>query len=355
MPSTNTAVTLRATDNDDLLAFVFVMETVAANLGGMITPFGSPQNLYLYQYYALGIGDFLRIMALPFAVSTLLIVLTCLFVRRTPHEPVTFPLHVHTAKDAHAEQHEGKVVLMNEAVHTVQREVADPQPVQPDLPYDCDAIGCLCAPRHAAAVIYACPLRRVRPHRNHGRTGIQQEAHRRIVDAALRVIVPAAVRDEAAAIIVGEPAIGETQVADALMSFGLDIHARARSAGDLASSGAGEARLGDFVVVPAGDAHSLAPVGIARQVDQPAPDSRGRHIDPVEVDTVFGVVMGMDVAQRLRAQVVAQGHSIAADLPAGVAIFAAEDVGFEISVQLDIGNFYRAAAFHGRDHRLIRP
>lgn len=89
-----TAVTLRATGNDDLLAFVFVMETVAANLGGMITPFGSPQNLYLYQFYALGIGDFLRIMALPFAVSAVLVVLTCLFVRRTRHEPVVFPHEV---------------------------------------------------------------------------------------------------------------------------------------------------------------------------------------------------------------------------------------------------------------------
>lgn len=89
-----TAVTLRATGNDDLLAFVFVMETVAANLGGMITPFGSPQNLYLYQYYALGIGDFLRIMALPFAVSAALVVLTCLFVRRTRHESVVLPHRV---------------------------------------------------------------------------------------------------------------------------------------------------------------------------------------------------------------------------------------------------------------------
>ncbi|WGX99020.1 SLC13 family permease [Nocardioides sp. L-11A] len=86
-----TAVTLRATGNDDLLAYVFVLEAVAANLGGMITPFGSPQNLYLYQHYALGIGDFLRIMALPFAASVVLIVLACLPIRRTPHEPVAFP------------------------------------------------------------------------------------------------------------------------------------------------------------------------------------------------------------------------------------------------------------------------
>lgn len=89
-----TALTLRVTGNDDLLAYVFVMEAVAANLGGMITPFGSPQNLFLYQYYALGIGDFLRIMALPFALSAVLVVLACLPVRPTPHEPVSFPHRV---------------------------------------------------------------------------------------------------------------------------------------------------------------------------------------------------------------------------------------------------------------------
>lgn len=84
-----TALVLRATGNDDLLAHVFVLETVAANLGGMITPFGSPQNLYLYQHYELGIGDFWRIMALPFALSVGLLLLACLPVRRTRHEPVS--------------------------------------------------------------------------------------------------------------------------------------------------------------------------------------------------------------------------------------------------------------------------
>ena len=36
----------------------------------MIMPFGNPQNLYLYSYYGLHLGDFLRTMALPFALST---------------------------------------------------------------------------------------------------------------------------------------------------------------------------------------------------------------------------------------------------------------------------------------------
>lgn len=37
---------------------VVVMETVAANLGSLLTPIGNPQNLYLYSHYGLRPGDF---------------------------------------------------------------------------------------------------------------------------------------------------------------------------------------------------------------------------------------------------------------------------------------------------------
>ncbi|MBQ2084342.1 MAG: anion permease, partial [Firmicutes bacterium] len=40
---------------------VVVLQTVAANLGSMLTPVGNPQNLYLYSYYGLGMGEFLGI------------------------------------------------------------------------------------------------------------------------------------------------------------------------------------------------------------------------------------------------------------------------------------------------------
>ena len=62
-------------------AFVFVMQNVAANLGGMLTPFGNPQNLYLYSYFSIAAGEFFKIMALPFAVAFLLILGVCLFVK----------------------------------------------------------------------------------------------------------------------------------------------------------------------------------------------------------------------------------------------------------------------------------
>ena len=64
------AATLMGANLPRLVAPVFVLQSLAANLCGMIVPFGNPQNLYLYSYYGLDLGDFLAAMALPFALST---------------------------------------------------------------------------------------------------------------------------------------------------------------------------------------------------------------------------------------------------------------------------------------------
>ena len=63
------AATLVGAGRARLIPAVFVLQSLAANLCGMIVPFGNPQNLYLYSYYGLYLGDFLRTMALPFAIS----------------------------------------------------------------------------------------------------------------------------------------------------------------------------------------------------------------------------------------------------------------------------------------------
>lgn len=64
------AATLIGAGHVRLVAPVFVLQSLAANLCGMIAPFGNPQNLYLYSYFGLHLDDFLRTMALPFALST---------------------------------------------------------------------------------------------------------------------------------------------------------------------------------------------------------------------------------------------------------------------------------------------
>ena len=42
-----------------------VLESVAANLGSMLTPIGNPQNLYLFDFYHMGMVDFVRTL-LPY-------------------------------------------------------------------------------------------------------------------------------------------------------------------------------------------------------------------------------------------------------------------------------------------------
>jgi Na+/H+ antiporter NhaD/arsenite permease-like protein len=49
---------------------VTVMQTIAANLGSMATPVGNPQNLYLYAFYNMGIGDFFSV-TLPLTALSL--------------------------------------------------------------------------------------------------------------------------------------------------------------------------------------------------------------------------------------------------------------------------------------------
>jgi len=74
-----------STKTEKYMAFTFIMQNIAANLGGMLTPFGNPQNLYLYTKFQIPTGEFMTIMALPFAISVALITLCCIvFVKPEP-------------------------------------------------------------------------------------------------------------------------------------------------------------------------------------------------------------------------------------------------------------------------------
>lgn len=75
---------LDSTNKRNYMAFTFIMQNIAANLGGMITPFGNPQNLFLYSYFNIPTATFFRIMFLPFLVATILIILCCLCVKKQP-------------------------------------------------------------------------------------------------------------------------------------------------------------------------------------------------------------------------------------------------------------------------------
>ncbi len=75
---------LSETGEEGYLAFTFIMQNIAANLGGMLTPFGNPQNLFLYSKFNIPTLEFMGIMVIPFLISVALITLCCLFVRREP-------------------------------------------------------------------------------------------------------------------------------------------------------------------------------------------------------------------------------------------------------------------------------
>lgn len=85
---------LSSTGKQKYMPFTFIMQNIAANLGGMLTPFGNPQNLYLYGKFNIPTGEFMLIMLPPFAFSVIAIVLCCIvFVKpeslSLPEEAVT--------------------------------------------------------------------------------------------------------------------------------------------------------------------------------------------------------------------------------------------------------------------------
>ena len=76
---------LTTTNQQKYMSFTFIIQNIAANLGGMLTPFGNPQNLYLYTKFNIPNGEFMAIMAPPFLLSVFLITVCCVvFVKPEP-------------------------------------------------------------------------------------------------------------------------------------------------------------------------------------------------------------------------------------------------------------------------------
>ena len=83
------------------MAFTFIMQNIAANLGGMLTPFGNPQNLYLYTKYEIPNMEFMRIMAPPFVLSITLLTLCCIvFTKQEALAIADEPLHLNKRRTA---------------------------------------------------------------------------------------------------------------------------------------------------------------------------------------------------------------------------------------------------------------
>ncbi len=76
---------LGSTQKQKYMAVTFILQNIAANLGGMLTPFGNPQNLYLYSKFTIDNLEFMKIMAPTFILSVALITICCLvFIKPEP-------------------------------------------------------------------------------------------------------------------------------------------------------------------------------------------------------------------------------------------------------------------------------
>ena len=71
------------------LIIVIVLQTVAANLGSMLTPVGNPQNLYLHSYYTISNANFLATTLPVWLASLVSLLLLCFAV---PKHPINYEL-----------------------------------------------------------------------------------------------------------------------------------------------------------------------------------------------------------------------------------------------------------------------
>ncbi len=75
---------LSVAKQEKYMAYLFILQNISANLGGMLTPFGNPQNLYLYSYFEIPTARFCRIMLPPFLLAIALLAGACYLVK--PHK-----------------------------------------------------------------------------------------------------------------------------------------------------------------------------------------------------------------------------------------------------------------------------
>ncbi len=68
-----TLIVLKLSDKMNKAILLVVLETVAANLGSMLTPIGNPQNLYLFSAFNMGFGKFISAVA-PYALLSLVLI-----------------------------------------------------------------------------------------------------------------------------------------------------------------------------------------------------------------------------------------------------------------------------------------
>lgn len=75
-------IILSLSQKPQLLIPLVTLETVAANLGSMLTPIGNPQNLYLFSSFEMKTADFFRVLLPYAALSLILTVISAFFIKK---------------------------------------------------------------------------------------------------------------------------------------------------------------------------------------------------------------------------------------------------------------------------------
>lgn len=84
-------LTLRKCNQEKLLIPVIIVQTLAANLGSMLTPIGNPQNLYLYNLAEMKMSTFIGIIG-PYTLTSGILLLLSVAVVCRKKEKIEFTL-----------------------------------------------------------------------------------------------------------------------------------------------------------------------------------------------------------------------------------------------------------------------
>lgn len=93
-----TVIAFEQTGDCKLLPTTVVLQTIAANLGSMLTPLGNPQNLYLYGKSGMSFLSFVKLM-LPYSALSLILLLLGVFLLGLGERDFS----LHTKKSSRAE------------------------------------------------------------------------------------------------------------------------------------------------------------------------------------------------------------------------------------------------------------
>lgn len=93
-----TIMILTSLNRKDKLISIIVLETIAANLGSMLTPIGNPQNLYIYTVSHMSLLKFIGVM-LPITVISYMILFIMVWLGTKKNETIDMQLSIKEVED----------------------------------------------------------------------------------------------------------------------------------------------------------------------------------------------------------------------------------------------------------------